>query len=205
MSMPSMLSLAAPLFRKGMDLGNEKDAEPLQADLLRRIRTFNEEAGKAGYSAAVIEEARYALCAWLDEMVFYGSEISIGWLTYSLGMHEFQDQAAGSNFFERLQRLHQKDEFQPAMEVYADCIVMGFKGKYRIEDASVLKTLVQEVLDKKKEAGWRERPWFKARLREPGRRPKEKTGRSLVWIGVAFLILSVLFYFILAFLAQHLD
>lgn len=205
MSMTSLLGLAAPVFRKGMDLGGEKDAELLQADLVRRMRAFSEEAGKAGYSAAVVEEARYALCAWLDEMVFYGSEISIGWLAYSLGVHEFQDPAAGSNFFERLQKLHQKDEFQPAMEVYADCIAMGFKGKYRIEDASALKTLVQEIMDKKKEADWRERPWFKARLREPGRRPKERTGRSLVWIGAAILIVSVLFYFILAFLAQHLD
>jgi type VI secretion system protein ImpK len=169
------------------------------------VADFDDSARKAGFSAALVEESRYALCAWLDERVFYFSPISFEWLAHSLVVREFQDQAAGSNFFERLQRLHQKGEFQPAMEIYADCILLGFRGKYRIEEASRLETIVDEILGKKSEPGWKDRPWFRARLREPGKRPKERTGRRLLWLAAGVGAFAVFVYLLLAFLAQQLS
>lgn len=203
--MVSLLTMATPLFRQGLRLGEKNHAQGLQAELLRLVAGFDDAARRAGFSGAVVEEARYALCAWLDEMVFYSSPISIEWLSHSLVVKEFQDQAAGSNFFERLQRLHQKAEFQPALEIYANCVVLGFKGRYRLEDPDQLKGVVEGILGKKGEPGWRDRPWFAALRRPAGKRRQERTGRRLIWLAAGLGAFAVLFYFLLAFLAQHLS
>lgn len=202
--MDSLIEIAKPVLLTGAALSGRSDAEALQAELLRELASFDAQARKLGFSAAVVEEARYALAAWLDEMVFHTSPISIEWLGHSLAVRLYQDQAAGAAYFDRMKGLHQKAEMLPALEVYSACIMLGFKGRYRIEEPEELTRLVEEVLGKKP-SSWDAAPWFPALRFEAGRRPKERTGRRLL-IGAAILTtLSLLFYVALAFLAQALS
>ncbi|MBK8801977.1 MAG: DotU family type IV/VI secretion system protein [Fibrobacteres bacterium] len=194
-----------PIFRRGLSLSSScpASADDLRRELTKQLSDFDERARRDGHSSAVVEEARYALCAWLDEMVFSSTPFSIDWLGHSLAVAHFQDQAAGNNFFSRMERLHQRADLASSLEIYARCILLGFKGQYQLEDPSRLQGVVADVQRKAADSSWRSAPWFSALVHEPGKRGKERTGRFLVWIGLGALILSFAIYTILSWLARN--
>jgi type VI secretion system protein ImpK len=198
--------LARPVFRRGLSLAGNcpSSADDLRRDLSKSLSDFDERARRDGHSSASVEEVRYALCAWLDEMVFSSTPFSIDWLGHSLAVSHFHDQSAGTNFFARMDRLHQRADLAGALETYARCILLGFRGQYRMEDPTRLQGLVANALGKSSDATWRQAPWFPALKQGPGKRPKERTGRFLVWIGLVLLALSVGAYFLLAWLSQNI-
>ena len=198
--------LARPVFRRGLSLAGNCPplADDLRRELSKSLSDFDERARRDGHSSASVEEARYALCAWLDEMVFSSTAFSIDWLGHSLAVAQFHDQSAGTNFFLRMERLHQRADLVGALETYARCILLGFRGQYRVEDPSQLKGLVANAFGKSQDAAWRQPPWFPSLRQAPGKRPKERTGRFLVWIGLGLLVLSVGAYFLLVWLSQNL-
>ena len=80
-------------------------------------------------SAEEYNEARFAICAWVDEALLSSSWQGRGeWQKDSLQRRFFQTSDAGEEFFERLNRLgpQQRD----ARELYYLCLAMGFKGRY---------------------------------------------------------------------------
>lgn len=204
-----MITLSAharPVFRRGLELSSRcpSSAEELFRDLTRILSEFDESARRGGHSSGLVEDARYALCAWLDEMVFSSTAFSIDWLGHSLAVAQFRDQSAGANFFHRMERLHQRAEQAGVLEVHARCILLGFKGQFRLEGDDKLQSVVRDALGKNPDPRWRQPPWFQALSQGPGKRPKERTGRFLVWIGLAALVLSALTYLALAWFAQSL-
>jgi type VI secretion system protein ImpK len=87
------------------------------------------------------EQARFAICAWIDEAVMNSSwnEITT-WQREPLQLKFYQTTNAGELFFERLNNLavHQND----VREVYYLCLAMGFKGRYgNAEDKFLLDQL----------------------------------------------------------------
>lgn len=203
--MQPLSTLARPIFRRGLSLAANcpASAEELRKELSKSLSDFDERARRDGHSSAAVEETRYALCAWLDEMVFSFTKFSIDWLGHSLAVAHFHDQAAGNNFFSRMERLHQRADLAGALEIYARCILLGFKGQYQLEDPSKLQGIVSDVQRKATDGSWREPPWFPALKTDPGKRPKERTGRILVWIGLAVLILALGLYTLLSWLATN--
>lgn len=203
--MIALSSHARPIFRRGLSLSAScpPSAEDLRRELSKQLSDFDERARRDGHSSAAVEEARYALCAWLDEMVFSSTPFSIDWLGHSLAVAHFQDQAAGNNFFSRMERLHQRADLAGALETYARCVLLGFKGQYQLEDPSRLQGVVADVQRKSADSSWRSAPWFASLKHEPGSRGKERTGRFLVWIGLGALVLAFAVYTILSWLAQN--
>lgn len=204
--MLSLTALARPLFRRGIALSSNCPATPeeLKRELLKWLGDFDEKARREGHSSAAVEESRYALCAWLDEMAFSRTPFSIGWLGHSLAVAQFQDQAAGSNFFARMTRLHQRSDLSSALDVFARCILLGFKGQYQLEDPTKLQGLVVDIFRKKPDGNWKLPPWFPALRKEPAKRAKERTGRFLVWIAIGGLTLTALLYLAMAWLSQNI-
>lgn len=204
--MQSLTALARALFKRGIALSSNCPATPeeLKRELLKRLSDFDEKARREGHSSAAVEESRYALCAWLDEMAFSRTPFSIGWLGHSLAVAQFQDQAAGSGFFTRMTRLHQRSDLSSALDVFARCILLGFKGQYQLEDPTKLQGLVVDIFRKKPDGNWKLPPWFPALRKEPAKRAKERTGRFLVWIAVGGLILTALLYLAMAWLSQNI-
>ncbi len=204
--MQSLTILARATFRRGLALSSNCPATPeeLKRELLKRLTDFDEKARREGHSSAAVEEARYALCAWLDEMAFSRTPFSIGWLGHSLAVAQFQDQTAGSNFFARLTRLHQRSDLSAALDVFARCLLLGFKGQYQLEDPTRLQGLVVDIFRKKPDNVWKQPPWFPALRKEPAKRAKERTGRLLVWIAIGGLSLTALLYLLLAWLSQNI-
>lgn len=204
--MQSLTNLARPLFRRGIALSSNCPASPddLKRELLKGLSDFDERARREGHSNASVEESRYALCAWLDEMAFSRTPFSIEWLGHSLAVAQFQDQAAGTNFFSRMTRLHQRADLSSCLDIFARCILLGFKGQYQLEDPSKLQGLVIDIYRKKPDGNWKLPPWFPSLRKEPSKRAKERTGRFLVWIAAGMLTLAVLLYLLMAWLSQNI-
>lgn len=199
----SLLDHSRPLFMEGLALAGSdpRDPDALRTALLASLQRFDENARRDGHSARAVEEACFALAAWLDEIAFSCPSISLEWLGHSIAVHKFQDPAAGSSFFAHMSSLHQKADMAGALDVFAQAIVLGFQGRYRLESPEALPNIVQEVHDKRSDAPPFASPWMPSLDHDPGKRGRERTGKSLWWVGSGLLALGILLYILLAFLS----
>jgi type VI secretion system protein ImpK len=87
------------------------------------------------------DQARFALCAWVDEAVMNSAwKERITWQKEPLQLKFYQTTNAGELFFDRLNSLglHQKD----VREMYYLCLAMGFMGRFiKEEDRFLLDQL----------------------------------------------------------------
>ncbi|MBL8723420.1 MAG: type IVB secretion system protein IcmH/DotU [Planctomycetes bacterium] len=162
---PGATSVAAPvrlpdlcgeLFAFALTLRSAKD--PGSAAALRQtIAQMFDRLGRAAREGQVdsghLDQARYALCALLDEIVF-GSrwELKAEWLNQPLQMAYFQDFNAGEQFYKRLEEQRSKKEAREIdlLEVYTNCLLLGFRGKHADlagmqKVAELVDQLVQEI------------------------------------------------------------
>jgi len=113
----------------------------VQTDVRRLLSETETTMRSGGIDAEEYNEARFAVCAWVDEALLGSAWSGRGeWQRDSLQRKYFQTADAGQEFFERLNRLgqHQRD----AREIYYLCLAMGFKGRYHQEgDAPLLEQL----------------------------------------------------------------
>lgn len=121
---------------------------PTAADELRaRIRDFlgTVERGARKLRQAGTETpaediylAKYAFCALVDEIVL-SSQLAMrdSWARKPLQLDLFGDQLAGENFFVRLEELRREGAARlQVLEVFHMCLLMGFQGKYMLEEGS---------------------------------------------------------------------
>jgi type VI secretion system protein ImpK len=108
-----------------------------------RILQLLEESQKraADFAPEDYDQARFAICAWIDEAVMNSSwNDRSAWQREPLQLKFYQTTNAGELFFERLNNIavHQND----VREVYYLCLSMGFKGRYgNAEDSFLLDQL----------------------------------------------------------------
>lgn len=202
--MIGLVELARPVFARGLELGGTAadGAEALKRELSALMGRFEDCAAREGHSPASVEEAGYALMAWLDESVFATTSISIGWLEHSLVLDRHGDPAAGSGFYQRLERLHRRSEMEPALAVYARCLILGFRGRFRSGSRAELDRVLGEALGKERDAHPEVGPVFRAKGLKAGLPRRQWTGRRLAILGGAFFAISVGSYAVLAWLAQ---
>jgi type IV/VI secretion system ImpK/VasF family protein len=97
-----------------------------------------------GFSSAEIDDATFAVAAYVDEMVQLSQWAGrLHWSVNTLAKELFNERAAGNEFFERLHRV--RDRSRPALEVYYNCLLLGFHGRYRVGEATELIRLVETV------------------------------------------------------------
>ena len=123
-------------------------AEETQNDFLEKIKEFCNDSANCGYSASEIENAKYALCAWIDEYIYTNTALSSQWFSHSLVLNEFEDAEAGARFFEKIETFHKNKNSAPLLELYAKCILFGFMGKFRIGSPSELKQILNSAVSK---------------------------------------------------------
>jgi type VI secretion system protein ImpK len=95
----------------------------------------------AEFPADEYDQARFAICAWIDEAVMNSAWAErLAWTREPLQLKFYQTTNAGELFFDRLNALgpHQNE----VREVYYLCLAMGFMGRYgNEEDAFLLEQL----------------------------------------------------------------
>ncbi|MFT4542029.1 MAG: type VI secretion system protein ImpK [Planctomycetota bacterium] len=127
--------LCSELFAFALSLRSAKDpgeAEPLFATVERLLEQLGKRARNAGVDSAHLDAARYAFCALIDETVL-GSrwEIKSTWMSKPLQLSYYGDFTAGEQFYQRLEGLRGDPTHNiDAIEIYAQCLAAGFRGKY---------------------------------------------------------------------------
>lgn len=113
-------------------------------DLLREVER---EAIKAGYQKEDIEEANYAVVAFLDEAVLTSNDPAKDrWSSWQA--KRYTGAVAGEGFFEHLKVIRaRRDSAQLAdlLEVYCLCLLLGYQGRYAISYASELQALIDDL------------------------------------------------------------
>ena len=113
-------------------------------DLLVEI---DREATKAGYRKEDIEEANYAVVAFLDETVLTSQDPARDrWSSWQA--KKYTGAIAGEGFFEHLKVLRNRREslqLADVLEVYYLCLLLGYQGRYAIDYASELQFLIDDL------------------------------------------------------------
>ncbi|GBU24377.1 hypothetical protein R83H12_01007 [Fibrobacteria bacterium R8-3-H12] len=150
MTIKSITVLSEPVFCYTLSLPLEGDvsAEEIKIEFLEKIKEFANALANNGYSSFETENAKYALCAWIDEYIYANSAISAKWFSHSLALSEFGDAEAGKHFFDRMDALHKNAKGNQLLELYAKCILFGFMGKFRMGEHAELKQILNTAISK---------------------------------------------------------
>jgi type IV/VI secretion system ImpK/VasF family protein len=173
----------------------------------------------AGLDQRMYQEAKYAAVALADDLALHTDwDHAREWTRYLLEKRHFNSSFAGQEFFDRLGRLRQtlagvqdpvlREQVLGTLEVYATCLRLGFRGRYRGASQNELEAIgsgALALLQPPGDKGARHRAWSEAY----GEAPKGRIlSRSLLWwwpIPVVLLAAVALWYFTAIRLSREID
>lgn len=123
------------------------DATEFYANVQKFLVDFENKAKKHNFSANDIFDAKYALCASIDETILSSTmKIRDVWERRPLQLTLFGDQLAGEHFFDKLETARNGGASRiNALEVFHMSLLLGFKGKYLLEGPEKLKYLTSQL------------------------------------------------------------
>ncbi|MFO1078550.1 MAG: DotU family type IV/VI secretion system protein [Planctomycetota bacterium] len=131
----------------------EPNAEALRAEVRKLLTELDAAAQAAGKDPTTVQAVRYALCAFLDEIVLSSNwNIRQEWSGMPLQMEYFNDFTAGEEFYRKLEALRGSDTpvRREALEVFGLCLGLGFRGKYAgmsgLEEVKMLRARIHGEL-----------------------------------------------------------
>lgn len=132
-----------PLKPKNEENNDQADVEDVEAIAIDAEYTFEEVHDnfirlfnnayqlrqQGSFAQADYEQAKFAVCAWVDEMISISEwNEKMKWASVELQRQFFQTTNAGEEFYSRLCQL--KNIQTDVLEVYATCLNLDFKGCY---------------------------------------------------------------------------
>jgi type VI secretion system protein ImpK len=203
-----LVSLSAPVLELIMQVraGLVQPSKDTRRTFDGLLKQMEQEGEAFGYKDRQAQAAKFALAAFIDETVLTADfPLREEWGKYPLQLEYFGEHLAGVKFFERLDDLL-KDAERDAdvLEVYYCCLLIGYKGKYKIYLEDQLKVVIQTVADalrrvNRLRAGalsphWKadDQPELQA---DPGLPRWVKVGGG-VWLGSVILIFLVLVFWL---------
>lgn len=130
--------------RDSRDLGT---ADALRARLLNLFQSAETQGKEQGFLSEILTQAKYAVAAFLDEMIFSSNWASKEqWSSRPLQFEFFGEYVAGEGFFKRLEAIRGALPINTdLLEVYVNCLIFGFEGQYKLEDRGKLRGLIEDV------------------------------------------------------------
>jgi len=129
------------------------DVESVRRQCMQEIRAFEDRVRQANVPSEDVLAARYALCTVIDEAVLntpWGAQS--GWAGQSLLVTFHREAQGGEKFFQILERLlTEPQRYLGLLELYYDCLAVGFEGRYRLDDrgaqrlADIRRDLYQRI------------------------------------------------------------
>jgi len=105
----------------------------LRQEVLGLLEGIRRDPAARAVPPADIEEACFALVAWVDETVLRTPWAGHDeWLREPLQLQLYRTNKAGDEFYEHLERL--RPEQSAAREIYFLCLALGFEGQYAGHD-----------------------------------------------------------------------
>lgn len=147
------LAAEALAFAVQLRRAQEPDPASLRAEVRKLLTELDAAAQAAGKDPTVVQTVRYALCAFLDEIVLSSNwNIRQDWAGMPLQMEYFNDFTAGEEFYRKLEALRGSGDAvrREALEVFFLCLGLGFRGKYAgmsgMEEIKLLRARIQAEL-----------------------------------------------------------
>jgi type VI secretion system protein ImpK len=133
---PRLADLACDVFAYTFQLRAGKDPGaigPVKEKYSNLFMDFEQKARSAGYKPESVQAAKYAMVAFIDEIVLSSKfPMKDEWAGSPLQLEYFNDFAAGEEFYNKLKtiRAGADSEKRAVLEVYFLCLTHGFKGMY---------------------------------------------------------------------------
>jgi type VI secretion system protein ImpK len=179
------------------DATNPGSVDSLRTRLQQLFQAAEEKGRSAGFSPDMLTNARYAVAAFLDEMLINSRWVHKDeWAARPLQYEFFGEFTAGEGFFKRLETIRGGIPVNAdLLELYTYCLMLGFEGQYKLQDRDKLRGLVDD-LSRQIQGKRGEIP----PLSPKGRRPEELlelVKRELpVWVIVVTSVSLVLFFYL---------
>jgi type VI secretion system protein ImpK len=122
------------------------EPEELRLRIAGLLEQMTSKAAEAGLSRDDIEDARYALVAFLDEQILQSSwQGKQDWLLEPLQLRYFNENTAGEGFFVRLKAIESRPERTHVLQLYFLCLALGFQGMYVVKGPTALSALIESL------------------------------------------------------------
>lgn len=205
---PSLLDLSSNLFSLVLSLRGSSDFG--EADALRqRIATFFSALEAEGVQAGVIREdleyVKFALAVFLDETILDSHWIRREeWRDRPLQHQFFGERRGGSLFFTKLNELRKLGENKrPVLEIYHQCLMLGFEGQYKLSGKEQLQAIVAEL---NSQLGYDPRDRRELKLSPHGKRRDSPSSMvrdtfpfwRIVGVGAGVLLVLFVIYYVIA-------
>jgi type VI secretion system protein ImpK len=132
-----------------LQLRNSQDLpapDILQRRVLGLFQTMMDNGRDAGIPEQDMNEVKYALAAFSDEVIYHSSWPGrTQWLSNPLQLQFFQENNAGVGFFDKLDSLHAQHGRDHVTQIYFLCLALGFQGRWRIEGQDQLGAVIEGV------------------------------------------------------------
>jgi type VI secretion system protein ImpK len=132
-----------------MQLGSAQDLpapQVLRQRITGLLEAMNARASQAGIPPGDLNEALYAIVAFMDEQILRSQWSGRQqWMSQPLQLTYFNENTAGEGFFQRMQALEQRPSQAHVLEIYYLCLTLGFRGKYALQAAGDLDAVEERV------------------------------------------------------------
>lgn len=136
----SVFALTAKLRRDQSATGSLAE---FRAQIIKSFDVLERMAFERQISTSTIQDAKYALAAFVDEAVLTSDNSErMEWMSHPLQLKFFGEHLAGESFFSKLNALRQGGEKNlELLELYYTCLQLGFEGKYKMRGLEALMAL----------------------------------------------------------------
>jgi type IV/VI secretion system ImpK/VasF family protein len=186
-----LADLCSGVVKLALSLASERglEAEALALRFDRLFADLEQRAARAGVGEAHLRLAIYALCAWIDERILL-SELPArrAWAANPLQLRRFDDLAAGDEFYVKLESLRASADPRAvdALEIYALCLALGFRGKLASAPVDRRRLLLEQLAAEI--ARSRSAPSMSIHAPGPA---EERMPRAACWIAPACAIVGL--------------
>src|SRR5687767_2834655 len=130
---PALADLCGDLLAFALQLKRSSDpgdAEAMRQKIDEQFRALETKARQADVPQEDVQPAKYAICAFIDEMILTSSwPMKESWADKPLQLAYFNDFSAGEEFYNKIDQLRGAKR-NSVLEVYYLCLALGFRGKY---------------------------------------------------------------------------
>ncbi len=144
-----MVTVCADVLTVGARLSNENDL-PSAAVVRQRMAglfdSMTTRARLANIAERDIVDARYALCAFVDEQVLKAVwSDRQAWISDPLQLLYFGENSAGDGFYSRLAVIESDPNRRHVLEIYYLCLALGFRGRIGLRQAGTVEALLARL------------------------------------------------------------
>jgi type VI secretion system protein ImpK len=129
-----------------------QDVDAFRGRMKEALREIGDLAARRRYEQEDVQEANFAIVAFLDEVVMTSqSDANTQWARKSLQEELFEQRSAGEAFFKRLETLRagrDSQQLAEVLEVYYLCLLLGYEGKYAGGSKAELQLLMSNLRDR---------------------------------------------------------